>query len=158
MPLHLGEQEVLVEVDVQHVVLPILVAHDEAVVLAGHEPHGVQLGHGHVLVGGLPVDLVVRGSGGDVFALRMVGQVGDRVVVEQGIVIVHVSVVGHDPEGEVLHVHAVSLGILQDDAQLVGVLRQRYLFLLVAVAGDDQRVERVPEGCQFIGLGSVGLP
>lgn len=154
MSLHLGEQEVLVEVDVEHVVLPVLVSYHEAVVLAGHEPHGVQLGDGHVLVRRLTVEAV---AGGDVHAPRVIRRVGDGGVGQQVVVVVHVAVVRRDLEGEIPHVHAVALGILQHDAQLVGVLDQRYLFLLVAVAGDDERVQRVPEGCQFIGLGSVGL-
>ena len=49
VPLHLGEKEVIVEVHVQHILLPSVVTDDEAVVAARHQAHGVHLGHGHVL-------------------------------------------------------------------------------------------------------------
>ena len=49
VPLHLGEKEVIVEVHVQHILLPSVMTDDEAVVTARHQAHGVHLGHGHVL-------------------------------------------------------------------------------------------------------------
>ena len=113
MPFHLRQEQVVAEVDVEHVLLPALMTYDKAVVLLVHQAHGVQLGHGHILVRRLAVDRI---AAGDVDALGVVGRIGDGGIVEQLVVVVHIAVVRHDLEGKVFHVHAVAFRILQHDA------------------------------------------
>ncbi len=112
MPLHLGEKEVIVEVHVQHILLPSVVTDDEAVVAARHQAHGVHLGHGHVL----PAHGSAGGRvGSQLHVLRIIRQVVDGGILQQGIVVIHIPVVGHDPEGEVIHVHVLPHHVLQHD-------------------------------------------
>ena len=70
---------------------------------------------------------------------------------------VHIAVVGLDLEGEVADVHAVAVGVLEDEAQLVGVFGQRDLLVFMLAARDDEGVEAVPEGREFARLCRVGL-
>ncbi len=119
VPLHLGEKEVIVEVHVQHILLPSVVTDDEAVVAARHQAHGVHLGHGHVL----PAYGSAGGRvGSQLHVLRIIRQVVDGGILQQGIVVIHIPVVSHDPEGEVIHIHVLTHHVLQHDTQLVGIL------------------------------------
>ena len=101
--------------------------------------------------------LVVFAARGDVDTFRIIREIGYLRVVEHGVVVVHIPVVGSDFEGEILDVHAVTFGILQDEAEFVRILGKRNFFVLVGRAGDDECVERVPEGFKFVGLRRVGV-
>ena len=81
----------------------------------------------------------------------------DGGILQQGIVVIHIPVVGHDPEGEVVHIHVLTHHVLQHDPQLVGILGEADHLLLGHVARHGEGIEAMPKRVQLVGLCRIGL-
>ena len=122
MAFRLGQGEQSDECHAEHFLACFTVGDTQARVLTGYQSAYGELRNGNAdAVAFFHLDVITECGAAVSVVVRVVGQ---DFIVEQHVVVVHVAVVVGNGELEVLHVDVCTFHLLEDDADLVGVLHQ----------------------------------